>query len=65
VDSILPVDEEIRRFRTAIGGQPVSALNSASDSREALVRRIMKRGSQPFGMWTTNATPGRIATAAT
>ena len=42
VDSILPVDEEIRRFRAAIGGQPVSALNDASVSREALVRRFMK-----------------------
>jgi len=42
VDSILPVEEELRRFRVAIGGQPVTALAGASDSREALVRRFMK-----------------------
>ena len=42
IDSILPVDEEIRRFRAAIGGQPVTALRGASSSREALVRRFMK-----------------------
>lgn len=42
VDSILPVEEEIRRFRDAIGGQPVTALAGGSRSREALVRRFMK-----------------------
>jgi hypothetical protein len=42
VDSILPVEEEIRRFRVAIGGQTVSALGGGSGSRAALVRRFMK-----------------------
>jgi hypothetical protein len=42
VDSILPVDEEMRRFGAAIGGQLVTRLAGASPSREALVRRFMK-----------------------
>jgi hypothetical protein len=42
IDSILPVEEELRRFRTAIGGRPVTAFSGASGSREALVRRFMK-----------------------
>jgi hypothetical protein len=41
VDSILPVEEEIRRFRVATGGQPVTALAGGSGSREALARRFM------------------------
>jgi hypothetical protein len=42
VDSILPVEEEMRRFRVAVGGQPAIALGGGSLSREALVRRFMK-----------------------
>ena len=42
IDSILPVEETIRRFRVAVGGEPVTELASASPSREALVRRFMK-----------------------
>jgi hypothetical protein len=42
VDSILPIDEEIRRFKATIGGEPVSAFAHASASREALVRRIVR-----------------------
>lgn len=42
VDSILPVEEELRRFRVAVGGQPVTALTGGSQPREALVRRFMK-----------------------
>ncbi|MDP9205133.1 MAG: hypothetical protein M3P12_06715, partial [Gemmatimonadota bacterium] len=42
IDSILPVEEELRRFRSAIGGQPVTAFSGGSGSREALVRRFMK-----------------------
>lgn len=41
VDSILPVEEEIRRFSAAIGGQPVTTLAGGSRSREALVGRFM------------------------
>lgn len=41
IDSILPVDEELRRFRLAIGGSPVATLQHASESRDALVRRIV------------------------
>src|SRR5688572_3108316 len=52
VDSILPVEEELRRFRLAVREQGastgtdtndiVTALTSGSDSREALVRRFIK-----------------------
>lgn len=42
VDSILPVEETIRRFRAAIGGEPVTELAGSSSSRDALVRRFMK-----------------------
>lgn len=42
VDSILPVEEELRRFSAAIGGQPVTAFAGSSISREGLVRRFMK-----------------------
>jgi hypothetical protein len=41
VDSMLPLDEELRRFRAAIGGSRVSALRGGSESREALVRRAV------------------------
>ncbi|MHB1096704.1 MAG: hypothetical protein ACYC3F_11095 [Gemmatimonadaceae bacterium] len=40
VDSILPVEEEIRRFRTAIGGSALTRLGESSASREALVARL-------------------------
>lgn len=40
VDSILPVEEEIRRFRAAVGGSAVTGLEQASPSREALVQRL-------------------------
>jgi hypothetical protein len=42
VDSILPVEEELRRFRATIGGAPVTALAHGSASREELVRRIVR-----------------------
>jgi hypothetical protein len=42
VDSIFPVDEEIRRFKAKIGGTPVIAFQGASESRDALVRRIVR-----------------------
>lgn len=42
IDSILPVEEEIRRLSNAIGGQPVTTLSGGSPSREALVRHFMK-----------------------
>lgn len=41
IDSILPVAEDIRRFRAAIGGEPATALVGGSHSRDALVRRFM------------------------
>ena len=41
VDSVFAVEEELRRFRNAIGGSPVTELQSASDSRETLVRRFI------------------------
>lgn len=42
VDSILPVAEQLRRFRLAIGGSPVTRLQHASRSRDALVQRFMR-----------------------
>ena len=42
VDSILPVEEMLRRFRTAVGGEPVTAFQFGSDTRDALVSRFMK-----------------------
>lgn len=42
MDSILPVEETIRRFRAAVGGERVTAFAGGSPSREALVRNFMK-----------------------
>lgn len=41
IDSILPVEEELRRFRAGIGGDPVTRLSGGSSSREALVQRFV------------------------
>ena len=41
VDSVLPVEEELRRFRAAIGGTPVTALTNGSPSRRALAQRFV------------------------
>ena len=41
VDSILPVEEMLRRFRLIVGGTPVTALQNASPSRDALIKRFM------------------------
>ena len=42
IDSILPVQEQLRRFRLAIGGSPVTALSDGSASRDDLVHRFMR-----------------------
>ncbi|HEY7396622.1 MAG TPA: hypothetical protein VH559_17325 [Gemmatimonadaceae bacterium] len=42
IDSVLPVEEELRRFRRAVGGTPVTALSNGSSSREELVKRIVR-----------------------
>lgn len=42
VDSILPTEELLRRFRAKVGGTTVSALQNASTSRDALVARFVK-----------------------
>jgi hypothetical protein len=42
VDSILPVAEELRRFRASIGGDSAVRLTGGSTSREALVRRFVQ-----------------------
>ena len=42
VDSVFPVEEELRRFRNAIGGTAVTTLANASPSREELARRIVR-----------------------
>jgi hypothetical protein len=42
VDSILPIEEEVRRFKSKLDGPPVDALAHASASRDELVRRIVR-----------------------
>jgi hypothetical protein len=42
VDSIFPINEEVRRFKAKIGGAPLTGFQRASESREALVRRIVR-----------------------
>ena len=41
VDSIFPVEEELRRFRKAVGGDSAVAFLGGSPSREALVKRFL------------------------
>jgi len=41
IDSVLPLNEELRRFRAAVGGRRISALRNASESRDVLVRRAV------------------------
>jgi len=41
VDSILPIEEELRRFRAAIPGEPPTALSGGAPSRDALVDRFL------------------------
>jgi hypothetical protein len=41
VDSIFPVDEELRRFRKSLGGDSALVFSGGSPSREALVRRFV------------------------
>jgi hypothetical protein len=42
VDSIFPVEEEIRRFKAARNNTSATGLKEASDARDALVARFMK-----------------------
>ena len=42
IDSILPVEEQLRRFRRTVGGVPVTAFEGASPSRNALVDRFVR-----------------------
>ena len=42
VDSILPVEEQLRRFRAMVGGAPVTTFRNGSMSRDALVQRFMR-----------------------
>ena len=42
IDSVLPVEEEMRRFRAAIGGEAVSEFAHASGSRTELVERFVR-----------------------
>jgi len=42
VDSVLPVEEEIRRFRAAVGGEAAVELRDGSDSRAELVERFVR-----------------------
>ncbi|MEO5904145.1 MAG: hypothetical protein ABIQ55_09050 [Gemmatimonadaceae bacterium] len=41
VDSILPVEEELRRFRAAIAKDSVSALDGGAPTRDSLVRKLV------------------------
>lgn len=42
VDSILPVEEELRRFRAAIGESAVTSLQDGATSRDALVKNFVQ-----------------------
>ncbi|MEO7367338.1 MAG: hypothetical protein ABIZ36_05235, partial [Gemmatimonadaceae bacterium] len=42
VDSILPVEEELRRFREDVGGDKIRMLQGGASSRDSLVRRFLK-----------------------
>lgn len=42
VDSIFPVEEELRRFRKSLGGDSALVFSGGSPSREALVRRFIR-----------------------
>ncbi len=42
IDSILPADEEIRRFRNSVGGAEVTEFSNSTRSREALVARFRR-----------------------
>ena len=42
VDSIFPVDEELRRFRKALGGDSAVVFSGGSPSREALAQRFVR-----------------------
>ena len=42
VDSVFPVDEELRRFRASLGGDSARTFRGGSASREALVRRFVR-----------------------
>jgi hypothetical protein len=42
IDSVLPVEKELRRFREAMGGRAVTSLQHASGTREDLVRRVLE-----------------------
>jgi hypothetical protein len=41
IDSILPPEEELRRFRAAFGGDSATSLVGGSQSRDALVKRFV------------------------
>ena len=42
VDSIRPIEEELRRFRAAIGGDSATTLDGGTTSRAALVRQFVE-----------------------
>lgn len=42
VDSILPVEEELRRFKENVGGERVTMLQGAASSRDSLVQKFLK-----------------------
>lgn len=46
VDSARTPEEDLRRFREALGGTPVLALRGGSASRDGLVRRVVKAVSR-------------------
>jgi hypothetical protein len=41
VDSVHPPEEELRRFRVAVGGVPAKSFSGGSESREILVKRFL------------------------
>ena len=67
IDSLLPIEEEIRRFREAVPEVPAS-LTGGEPSRDALVRRwaaaLEQRDSAALGSMLKNSDPARATMAA-
>src|SRR5262249_17367765 len=41
IDSVHPPEENLRRFRAAVGGEPATKFTGGSSSRDSLVRRFL------------------------
>lgn len=59
VDSIRPLAEEVRRFKTVVGGTPATALEGGAPSRDELVARFAGAiaAHDSVGLWQLALTP--------